>query len=68
MRARTVFIVLLIGSALIPFGPALIAVVSQTIAEGFGCQPAGLVLFALWAIAPTIVFFGWLGGRRGKAS
>ena len=38
MRARTVFIVLLICIALIAFGPALIAVVSQTIAEGFGCQ------------------------------
>ena len=38
MRARTVFIVLLICIALIAFGPALIAVVSQTIGEGFGCQ------------------------------
>ena len=38
MRARTVFVVLLICIALIAFGPALIAVVSQTIAEGFGCQ------------------------------
>ena len=82
------------------FGPALIAVMSQAIAEGFGCQvdlkrvipcviggkdyggtfynlgfaiwysylsiPAGLVLFALWAIAAAIVFFGWLSDRRGK--
>jgi hypothetical protein len=38
MCARTVFIVLLICIALIAFGPALIAVVSQMIAEGFGCQ------------------------------
>ena len=34
MRARTVFIVLLICIALIAFGPALVAVVSQKIAEG----------------------------------
>ena len=38
MRARTVFILLLICILLIAFGPALIAVVSQTIAEWFGCQ------------------------------
>lgn len=38
MRARTVFILLLVCIALIAFGPALLAVVSQTIAEGFGCQ------------------------------
>ena len=38
MRALTVFIVLLICIALIAFGPALIAVVSQMIAESFGCQ------------------------------
>ena len=102
MRARTVFILLLICILLVAFGPALIAVVSQTIAEGFGCQvdlnrvipcviggkdygetfynlgfaiwysylsiPAGLVLFALWAIAAAIVFFGWLSDRRGKTS
>jgi hypothetical protein len=100
MRARTVFILLLIFILLIAFGPALIAVVSQTIAEGFGCQvdlnrvipcviggkdygqrfydlgfaiwysylsiPTGLVLFALWAIAAVIVFFGWLSDRRSK--
>jgi hypothetical protein len=100
MRARTVFILLLIFILLVAFGPALIAVVSQTIAEGFGCQvdlnrvipcviggkdygetfynlgfaiwysylsnPAGVVLFALWAIAAAIVFFGWLSDRRGK--
>ena len=98
MRARTVFILLLIFILLVAFGPTLIAVVSQTIAEGFGCQvdlnrvipcviggkdygetfynlgfaiwysylslPAGLVLFALWAIAAAIVFFGWLSDRR----
>lgn len=100
MRARTVFIILFVLILLVAFGPALIAVVSQTIAEGFGCQvdlnrvipcvingkdygqtfydlgfaiwysylsiPAGLVLFALWAIAAVIVFFGWLGDRRSK--
>ena len=100
MRARTVFILLLIFILLVAFGPALIAVVSQTIAEVFGCQvdlnrvipcviggkdyggtfynlgfaiwysylsiPAGLVLFALWAIAAAIVFFGWLSDRRGE--
>ena len=38
MRARTVFILLLICILLIAFGPALVAVVSQMIAEGFGCQ------------------------------
>ena len=100
MRARTVFILLLIFILLVAFGLALIAVVSQTIAEGFRCQvdlnrvipcviggndygetfynlgfaiwysylslPAGLVLFVLWAIAASIVFFGWLGDRRSK--
>ena len=100
MRARTVFILLLIFILLVAFGPAFIAVVSQAIAEGFGCQvdlkrvipcviggkdygetfynlgfaiwysylsiPAGLLLFALWAIAAPIVFFGWLSDRRGK--
>ena len=38
MRARTVFILLLIFILLVAFGPALLAVVSQMIAEGFGCQ------------------------------
>jgi hypothetical protein len=38
MRARTIFIILFVLIVLIAFGPALIAVVSQTIAEGFGCQ------------------------------
>ncbi len=38
MRARTVFIILLIAILLIGFGPALIAPGSQMIAEGFGCQ------------------------------
>ena len=38
MRARTVFIILLILILLVAFGPALIAVVSQTIAEWLGCQ------------------------------
>jgi hypothetical protein len=38
MRARTVFIILLTLILLIAFGPALIAVVSQTIAEWLGCQ------------------------------
>ena len=101
MRARTVFIILLILILLIAFGPALIAVVSQTIAEWLGCQvdlnrvipcvingkdygqtfydlgfaiwysylslPIGLVLFVLWAIAGTFVFFGWLSDRQRKA-
>jgi hypothetical protein len=96
-----VFGILLVLIALVAFGPALIAVVSQTVAEAFGCQvdlnrvipcviggkdygqtfynlgfaiwysylsiPAGLVLFALWAIAAAIVFFGWLGDRRKQA-
>jgi TRAP-type C4-dicarboxylate transport system permease small subunit len=38
MRARTVFIILLIIILLIAFGPALVAVISQTIAEWLGCQ------------------------------
>ena len=38
MRARTVFIVLLILTLLVAFGPALIAVISQLLAEGLGCQ------------------------------
>jgi hypothetical protein len=33
-----VFGILLVLIALVAFGPALIAVVSQTIAEAFGCQ------------------------------
>ena len=38
MRARTVLIILLVPIVLIAFGPAIIAVGSQEIAEGFGCQ------------------------------
>jgi hypothetical protein len=38
MRARTILIILLILIALIAFGPALIALGSQEIADGFGCQ------------------------------
>jgi len=38
MRARSILIILLILIALIAFGPALIALISQSIAEGFGCQ------------------------------
>jgi hypothetical protein len=38
MRARTVFIVLLIVILLIGLGPALLAVGSQEVAEAFGCQ------------------------------
>ena len=38
MPMRTVFILLLILVLLIGLGPALLVVVSQTIAEGFGCQ------------------------------
>jgi hypothetical protein len=38
MRARTVFIVLLVLVLLFTLGPALVAVVSQLLAEGLGCQ------------------------------
>jgi len=38
MRARTIFIVLLVVIALIAFGPAIIALVSQETAEALGCQ------------------------------
>jgi hypothetical protein len=39
MRARTIFIVLLVLIILVAFGPVLVAVVSQEIAElAFGCQ------------------------------
>jgi len=38
MRARTVFILLLACILLIAFGPTLVVVVSQAIAEGFGCE------------------------------
>jgi hypothetical protein len=39
MRARTIFIVLLVLIFLIAFGPALVAVISQEIAElAFGCE------------------------------
>jgi hypothetical protein len=38
MRARTVFILLLACILLIAFGPTLVAVVSQAIAERFGCE------------------------------
>jgi TRAP-type C4-dicarboxylate transport system permease small subunit len=38
MRARTVLIILLVPIMLIAFGPAIIAVGSQEIAEAFGCQ------------------------------
>jgi hypothetical protein len=39
MRARTISIALLVLIFLIAFGPALIAVISQEIAEGaFGCE------------------------------
>ena len=38
MRARTVFIILLIVILLIGLGPALLAVGSQEVAEAFGCQ------------------------------
>ena len=39
MRARTVFIILLVLLLLVAFGPALVAVGSQEIAElAFGCQ------------------------------
>ena len=66
MRARTVFIILLIVILLIGLGPALLAVGSQEVAEAFGCQvdlnrvipcvihPAGLVLLGVWAVAALI--------------
>jgi len=38
MRARTVFIILLIVILLIGLCPALLAVGSQEVAEAFGCQ------------------------------
>ncbi len=38
MRARSVFILLFIAILLIGLGPALIALIAQLIAEGFGCQ------------------------------
>ena len=38
MRARTIFIILLILIVLIAFGPAIISVGSQEIAEALGCQ------------------------------
>jgi TRAP-type C4-dicarboxylate transport system permease small subunit len=38
MRARTVFIILFILILLVALGPALLAVVSQEIAEAFGCE------------------------------
>jgi hypothetical protein len=38
MRARTVFGIILVLIALVAFGPALVAVISQTIAEWLGCQ------------------------------
>ena len=38
MRARTVFIILVIVILLIGLGPALLAVGTQEAAEAFGCQ------------------------------
>jgi len=38
MRARTVLIILLVLIVLIAFGPAIVAVGSQEIAEAIGCQ------------------------------
>jgi hypothetical protein len=38
MRLRTVFGILLVLIALVAFGPALVAVGSQEVAEAFGCQ------------------------------
>ena len=38
MRTRTLLILLLIVVLLITFGPALIAVASEMVAEAFGCQ------------------------------
>ena len=38
MRTRAIFGILLILIALVAFGPALVAVGSQEVAEAFGCQ------------------------------
>ena len=38
MRTRTIFGILLVLVAFVAFGPALIAVGSQQVAEAFGCQ------------------------------
>ena len=38
MRARTIFVILLVLILVFTFGPALIAVGSQFVAEAFGCQ------------------------------
>src|SRR6476619_6589202 len=38
MRPRTIFGILLVLVAFVAFGPALIAVGSQQVAEAFGCQ------------------------------
>ena len=38
MRTRSSMLLLPSAIAIIAFGPALIAVVSQSIAEGFGCE------------------------------
>lgn len=38
MRARYIFLILLIPIALVAFGPALLAIGSEEIAEAFGCE------------------------------
>ena len=38
MRPRAIFGILLVLIALVAFGPALVAVGSQEVAEAFGCQ------------------------------
>ena len=38
MRARYIFLILLIPIALVAFGPALLAIDSEEIAEAFGCE------------------------------
>ena len=38
MRPRAIFGILLVLIALVAFGPALVAVGSQQVAEAFGCQ------------------------------
>ena len=38
MRPRIIFGILLVLVAFVAFGPALIAVGSQQVAEAFGCQ------------------------------
>jgi TRAP-type C4-dicarboxylate transport system permease small subunit len=75
MRTRTIFAVLLVLTGLIAFGPALIAVGSQEIAEkalgfliwySYLSRPAGGVLFVIWAVAALIAFIVGRHKRRSE--